>query len=82
MSNRVELNGQELEQVVGGAFHYNSNSDGTMSCRVDGYGSYPGGTYNCSATAKNMISVYILKNNPESLEDIINYALQAGLFWK
>ena len=77
---RVELNEQNLENVVGGAFHYNYNSDGTMTCRVDGYGSYAGGTYDCTALAKDMISVYILKNRPNSLEEIIDYALQAGLF--
>ena len=76
MANRMELNDQDLDQVVGGAFHYNSSSDGSMTCRVDG-----AGTYHCTENAKDKLSVYFLKNKKATLQDAINYALQNGYFW-
>lgn len=76
MSDRIELNEQALESVVGGAFRYSTKPDGSMVCKVDG-----AGTYNCTATAKNKISVYILQHDNCTLDDIINYATSNGLFW-
>ena len=76
MANRVELNDLELENVVGGAFHYNTQSDGSMTCRVDG-----AGTYKCTDNAKQKISKYFVQNPNASLQDAINYALQNGYFW-
>lgn len=76
MANRMELNDQELENVVGGAFHYNTQADGSMTCRVDG-----AGTYHCTDNAKQKLSKYFLQNPDASLQDAINYALQNGYFW-
>ena len=83
MSGRVELKAADLEQVVGGQFHYNTltNGDGSeyMTCRVDGD---PGaGTYYCTDNAKNKISLYIMQNETCTLDDVINYALANGYFW-
>lgn len=76
MSDRIELNEQNLESVVGGAFRYSTRPDGTMYCKVDG-----AGTYNCTEGAKNKISRYFMNNPDATLQDGINYALQNGLFW-
>jgi len=76
MANRMELNEQDLDLVVGGAFHYNTAEDGSMTCRVDN-----GGTYHCTSNAKNKISVYVVQHKGCSLQDVINYALQNGYFW-
>lgn len=76
MSNRVELKDEILENVVGGAFNYYTNADGSMNCRVDG-----AGTYNCSENAKRKISLYIMNNASCTLDDIVNYALSNGYFW-
>ena len=76
MSKRVELKGEALENVVGGAFHYNYESDGSMTCRVDG-----ADTYNCTSNAKDKISVYIVQHKGCTLDDVINYALSNGYFW-
>ena len=35
---RVELNEQNLEDVVGGKFSFYTDDDGSMKCRVTGYG--------------------------------------------
>lgn len=76
MANRIELNEQQLDQVVGGAFHYNTQEDGSMTCRIDG-----AGTYKCTDNAKQKISKYILQHDDATLQDIINYAVSNGYFW-
>jgi len=81
MVNRIELNETDLDKVVGGAFHYNTLPDGSMTCRVDGYGSYGGGTYKCTENAKRKISLYFMNHENASLQDAVNYALQNGYFW-
>jgi len=81
MSGYIKLNDQELENVIGGAFHYNTKPDGTMTCRVDAYGTYSGGTYNCTENAKQKISLYFMNHENATLEDAINYALTNHFFW-
>lgn len=76
MNEHVELNDQELEMVIGGAFHYNTRPDGSMYCRVD-----DDKTYNCTDNAKQKISTFFVKNPDATLQDAINYALQNGYFW-
>jgi hypothetical protein len=79
MAERMQLNEQDLESVVGGAFHYNSyeNPDGSeyMTCRVDG-----ASTYYCTENAKNKISAYIILQRPTSLQQVIDYAITKGYF--
>lgn len=77
MGNRMELNDQDLDMVVGGAFHYNTMSDGSMTCRVDN-----DKTYKCTDNAKQKISTFFVKNPNATLQDAINYALQNGYFWQ
>lgn len=76
MADHKELNEQELELVIGGAFHYNTLPDGSMTCRVDG-----AGTYHCTDNAKQKMSVYFLQNPDCTLEEAINYALENHYFW-
>ena len=76
MENRVELNEQELDLVVGGQFHYNTHSDGSMTCRVDDID-----TYHCTENAKRKISLYFMHNPSASAQDAVNYALANGYFW-
>ena len=76
MKERVELKEKDLENIVGGAFNYYYNDDGSMYCHIDN-----GGTYDCSADAKDKISVYILTHRGCTLDDVIDYALDNGLFW-
>ena len=76
MADHKELNEQELELVIGGAFHYNTLPDGSMTCRVDG-----AGTYHCTDNAKQKMSVYFLQHPDSTLEEAINYALDNHYFW-
>lgn len=78
MSNRIELNEQDLNDVVGGAFHYNTKPDGSMTCRVD----HVNKTFNCTENAKNKISIYIMNHDDCTLQDIIDFAIQNGYFWE
>ena len=77
MTNRTELKEQDLENVIGGAFHYNTYDDGTMTCRVDDVD-----TFYCTANAESMISTYIVTHKGCTLDDVINYALLNKYFWK
>lgn len=82
MADRMELNEQELDSVVGGAFYYNTytNEDGSeyMTCRVDDFG-----TYYCSDNAKKKIVTYAMKKGVANVtvEELIQYALDNGYFW-
>lgn len=81
MANRVELKEQELDSVIGGAFVYNThtNADGSeyMTCRVN-----EGNTYYCSENAKRKISLYIMNNDNVTVQDVVDYALETGVFWE
>lgn len=76
MENRYELNEDDLDQVIGGAFNYYTNPDDTMYCVVDG-----AGTYNCTENAKDKISAYIVTHRGCTLQEVIDYALNKGYFW-
>ena len=80
MADRVLLSDDELDNVSGGAFNYNtySNADGSsyMTCRVDGVG-----TFNCTESAKRYISLFIMNNDSCTLDEVVNYALANGYFF-
>lgn len=76
MANHLELNEQDLELVIGGAFTYNTEADGTMTCRVDHVG-----TFYCTDNAKDKISAYILTHKNATLQDVVDYALENKYFW-
>ena len=79
---RIELNEENLDGVVGGAFYYNTyeREDGTeyMTCRVDGKG-----TFYCTENAKKKLVTYAMKKGlaTVTVDDLVNYALQNGYFW-
>lgn len=80
MADRVLLSDDELDNVSGGAFNYNTytNSDGSsyMTCRVDNVG-----TYNCTENAKRYISLFFMNNPSASVQDAIDYAFANGYFF-
>ncbi len=80
MTDRIELNDQDVENIAGGAFYFNSytNEDGTeyMTCRVDDVG-----TFYCSESAKRKIALYVINNRGASVESVIDYAVTNGYFW-
>lgn len=80
MTDRIEVNEKDLDNVVGGAFVYNTytNADGSeyMNCTING-----GATYNCSTNAKRQLSLFIMNTPSATADDVVNYALQNGLFW-
>ena len=71
---RVELNEQDTEQVVGGAFTY--YEDGTdYKCDIDGYG-----TVYAKYSAKRTVTKIYLANKDKSVAEIVQMAMDAGVF--
>ena len=73
---RMELNDNTVENVVGGAFHYYYKDDGTCTVKIDNVG-----TYQCSEVAKTRLNRYMMQNPDCTLQDVINYAFDNGLYW-
>ena len=79
---RVELNEMDMENVVGGAFRYNTykNPDGTeyMKCKVDGVG-----IFYCSDNAKKKITAYIMNFGAQNISaaEVVDWAKSNGYFW-
>ena len=73
---RMELNEQDMEEVVGGAYHYYYHKDGTITVKVDNVG-----TYNCSPDAKIKIVAYKLENEGTPPAEVVQYAIDNGLYW-
>lgn len=73
---RVELNGDNLEQIVGGAFHYYTNSAGKFRCRVDNIG-----TFYAKSDAFGAISAYA-SDITLSAQDVVDWALSEGYLSK
>ena len=74
MSERFELNEQELEEVVGGRFTYYEDDDGVYKCTVDDVGTFKA-TYN----AKRTITQLYLKNKDKSPAELVELAIAAGV---
>lgn len=73
--NRVELNEQELEGVVGGAFHY-YQKNGYNVCRVDDVG-----VYYASADAFGKIAAYAADTS-KTAQQVVNWAVSNGYLSK
>ena len=82
MAERMLLNDNEAENVVGGAFIYttHTNPDGTeyMTCLVEDTGI----TYFCKESAKRNISLFIIKERPSTVDEVVQYALDNNYFWE
>lgn len=73
---REMLNEVHLDEVVGGAFRFYTDSDGNSKCKVDNYG-----VYDCGS---NGFFQYIeLKNaNPgASGAELLDLCIQEGILW-
>lgn len=77
MAERIELNEEQLDDVVGGAFNFRYNSKGAYICKVDGVG-----TYYASENAKRQLAVYEIGHPGLSDADLVAWAVAQGLFWR
>lgn len=75
MADRIQINEEDIEQVVGGAFNFfTSKKTGEMKCYVDGIG-----TYTCpSSTAKDQLSVMCARNPGLSQQELLDRAIANG----
>ena len=71
---REMLNDERLDEVVGGAFHYYTNSKGYRKCVVDDVG-----TYYCSADAFGAVAAYA-SDTSLSAREVTDWALANGYF--
>jgi len=74
---RVELNEQEIEDVVGGAFVFYTNRDtGEQMCYSQGVGLYT----TTSSSAKRSLTVMCAReeNNGKSQQELTDMAIAAG----
>lgn len=72
---RVELNDQNLENVVGGAFHYIERNGQTI-CIVDNVGNYY-----AAPNAFGKIAAYA-SDTSLSAQEVVNWAVQNGYLSK
>ena len=77
MANRIELNENDIENVVGGAFiFYTHKQTGEQLCYVEGIGVYKP----TSDKSKRNISIMCAReeNNGKSQQELLDMAIAAG----
>ena len=74
MSDRIELNEERLDEVVGGAFNYYTNSKGQRRCYVDDIGSFY-----VTADAFGAVAAYS-SDVTKTAQDIVDWAISNGYF--
>ncbi|MBR4235952.1 MAG: hypothetical protein IKR85_07810 [Clostridia bacterium] len=74
---RVELNEQDMEEVVGGAFHWSYDSQGAKKCHVDGVGDF-----SVTTTAKDRYIALKLEHKLDGWTgaDYVNVLVEEGYF--
>lgn len=73
---REFIDEERLDEVVGGAFNYYTNSQGQRRCYVDNIG-----TYYVSADAFGAVAAYS-SDTSKSAQDVVNWAVANGYFSK
>ena len=74
MANRIPLEEDRLDEVVGGAFHYYTNSKGQKRCYVDDVG-----TFYCNAEAFGAVAAYA-SDVTKTAQQVADWALANGYF--
>ena len=74
---RIELDEQQMEDVVGGAFHFQYNRKGDYVCKVDGVG-----VYYAKESAKRAIAVYDAQNPGLGDAALTQWAIANGYLWE
>ena len=76
MSKRIQLNNDEIEKIVGGAFNFYTSASGQPKCYIDDIGSY-----NCSGSAFSWF-VERSAGSSDSAQTILNEGISLGYFWQ
>lgn len=76
MAERIELNEKEMENVVGGEFHFRYNSKGAYVCHVDDVGSFY-----ALESAKRLINLHDIECGGLSNQELVDWAVSEGLLW-
>ena len=76
MGNRFEINDENLEKVVGGAFHfYNHRKTGELLCYADGVGTYRP----TAADSESKLAIMCVENEGLSQAALANLAVEMGI---
>lgn len=73
---RIELNEERLDEVVGGAFHYYTNSSGQFRCYVDDVGSFYAKSDAFGATAS------YAADTTKTAQEVVDWAVANGYLSK
>ena len=73
MADRIQLNEQDLNDVVGGEFHYQYNRKGQFICKVDSMG-----VYYAAENAREKIHAYDVAHPELNEQELTKWALGAG----
>lgn len=78
MANRKELNSQDLEMIVGGAFNWYYDEDGARHCSVDGVGDYK-----VTSSAKDRYTALKLQHKHDGwhASDYVDVLVSEGYFY-
>jgi len=76
MADRMQLNEEVLDEVVGGAFNFYTNSKGVPRCNVTGYGTF-------NTTADGFFQyINMRRDNPGLSEDeYFQLAMDSHIIW-
>lgn len=76
MVDRMQLNEQELDNVVGGAFNFFTNSKGNPRCNVTGHGNF-------DTTPDGFFKYITMRNSNPGLseDDYFQMALDQHIIW-
>ena len=75
---RVELNEENVENVVGGAFNFYYDAQGVKSCFVDGVGDF-----SCTVEATDRLSALKLQHKRDrwTAQQYVDVLVDEGLFF-
>ena len=74
MANRIELDEERLDEVVGGAFNYYTNSKGQRRCYVDNIG-----TFYVTADAFGAVAAHA-SDVTLTAQQVVDWAVSNGYF--
>lgn len=75
MADRIEINEERLDEVVGGAFNYYTNKQGQRRCFVDDLNT----AYYVSADAFGAVAAYS-SDVTKTVQEIVDWAIANGYF--
>ena len=79
MADRIQLNEQEMDDVVGGAYNFYYDAQGAKRCDVDNVGDY-----RCDSEARDRLTALKLLHRGQgwTAQMYVDELVKEGHFWK